>query len=68
MVLEISDNLISEERHSIYKMLPLRLVVSADGTMEITGVFGGPLKACTARSVESRVLRLWLDAHHGLPP
>ena len=51
MVLEISDNLASKERHSIYNMLRLRIVVSADGPMEITGVFGGPFEACTARSV-----------------
>ena len=59
MVLEISDNLTSEERHSIYKMLRLRIVVSADGPMEITGVFGGPLEACTARSV--RPGGMWLQ-------
>ena len=59
MVLEISDNLTSEERHSIYKMLRLRVVVSADGPMEITGAFGGPLEACTARS--ARPGGMWLQ-------
>src|SRR5215211_3496550 len=53
MVLEISDNLTPEERHSIYKMLRLRIVVSPDGPVEITGVFGGLLEARTSSSVKS---------------
>jgi hypothetical protein len=58
MVLETLDSLTSKERHSIYNMLRLRIVVSADEPMEITGVFGGPLEACTARSV--RPGGMWL--------
>ena len=62
---ETLDSLTSKERHSIYKMLRLRIVVSADGPMEITGVFGGPLEgvycpfcetwgACGRNSVHER--------------
>jgi hypothetical protein len=47
------DNLTAEERHSVYKMLQLRVVISADGSLEITGVFGGPLGAEATRSVKT---------------
>ena len=44
MVPENLDSLASEERHSVYRMLRLKVVVSADGSVEVTGVFGGPLR------------------------
>jgi hypothetical protein len=40
MVSEILDNLTSKEYRSIYKMLQPRGVVSADGPLKITDVFG----------------------------
>jgi hypothetical protein len=45
MVPEALDDLISEERHRIYKMLRLRVVVPAAGPTEVTGVFAAPLEA-----------------------
>jgi len=43
MVPEALEDLVSEERHAIYEMLRLKVVVSADMPVEVTGVFGGPL-------------------------
>jgi hypothetical protein len=45
MVPEALDGLTSEERHRVYKMLRLRVVVLAAGPTEVTGVFAGPLEA-----------------------
>src|SRR5215217_6116965 len=58
MVPEALDGLAPKERHSIYRMLRLRVVVSADGQVEVTGVFGGPLEAGSTRSVETGVMSL----------
>jgi hypothetical protein len=49
----ILDNLTSKQCRSIYKMLQPRGVVSADGPLEITDVFGRPLEACALRSVKT---------------
>jgi flagellar motility protein MotE (MotC chaperone) len=38
------DNLTSEERHRIYKMLRLKVLLHADGSTEITGVLVGPME------------------------
>ena len=56
MVPEALDGLVPEERHSIYRMLQLKVVVCADGRVEVTGVFGGPLEAGPTRSVETGVM------------
>jgi site-specific DNA recombinase len=56
MVPEALDGLASEERHSIYRMLQLKVVVCADGRVEVTGVFGGPLEAGPTHSVETGVM------------
>jgi hypothetical protein len=58
MVPKTLDNLTSEERHSIYRMLRLKAVVSADGSVEVTGVFGGPLETSAHRSTKTEVT--WL--------
>jgi hypothetical protein len=58
MVSEILDNLTSKEYRSIYKMLQLWVVVSADGPLEITDVFGRPLEACALRSVKTEGMSL----------
>ena len=52
MVPEALDNLTSEERHGVYKMMRLNVLVSSDESVEITGVFGGPSEASASRSVK----------------
>jgi len=69
MVPETLDNLTSEERHSIYRMLRLKGVVSADGSVEVTGVFGGPLETSAHRSTNTEVTWLRIpevDRTHGI--
>ena len=58
MVPETFDSLTSKERHGIYKMLRLRVVIFADEPVEITGMFGGPLEACALRSVKTEGMSL----------
>jgi hypothetical protein len=53
MVPETLDGLESEERHRIYKMLRLEVVVSADGPTEVSGVFGRPLETDALNSVKT---------------
>jgi site-specific DNA recombinase len=53
LVPEALDALTSEERHRVYKMLRLKVLMHADGSAEITGVFGGPLDAGAAGSVKT---------------
>ena len=55
MIPEALDALTPEERHRVYKMLRLRVLLNADGSTEITGVFGGPLDADAAGSVKTEV-------------
>jgi hypothetical protein len=43
MVPEALDDLTSEERHRIYKMMHLNVTMYADGLAEVTGVFDGLL-------------------------
>jgi len=38
------DGLAPEERHRVYKMLRLRILVHPDGTLEVSGAFGGGLE------------------------
>src|SRR5688500_14542546 len=40
------DDLAPEERHRVYKMLRLRILVHLDGTLEVSGAFGGGLELC----------------------
>jgi hypothetical protein len=41
MVPEALDELTPEERHRVYKMMHLNVVMSADGLAKVTGTFGG---------------------------
>jgi hypothetical protein len=56
MVPETLDSPTSKERHGIYEMLRLRVVVFADEPVEITGVFGGLLLARTSCPVKSEAM------------
>lgn len=56
MVPEELDDLASEERHQIYKMLRLQVVVDYDRPPEVCGTFGGGLEFC---DLESSSLRRW---------
>jgi hypothetical protein len=64
MVPEALDALTSEERHRVYKTMRLKVLVFADRSVEVTGVFGGPLEADTARSVKS--VGTWRSTHTGV--
>jgi hypothetical protein len=55
MVPEGLDALTSEERHRVYKMLRLKVLFHADGSTEITGVFGGSLEVEAPGSVKTEV-------------
>jgi len=55
MVPEALDALTPEERHRVYKMLRLRVVLNSDGSTEITGVFGESLEAGASGSVKTEV-------------
>ena len=57
MIPETLDSLTSKERHSIYKLPRLRVVVFADEPVEITGVFGEPSEAHTSIPVKSEAMR-----------
>ena len=54
MVPETLDSLTSKEHHGINNMLQPRVVVSADGPLEITDVFGRPLEARALRFVRTK--------------
>ncbi len=41
VVPEVLDSLMPEERNQVYKMLRLRVVANLDGSLEISGTFGG---------------------------
>ncbi len=43
MVPEALDDLTPEERHHVYKMLQLRILVDPDGTLQVSGTFGDKL-------------------------
>jgi len=43
---EALESLEPEERHRIYKMLKLRVIVGSDGGFEVNGAFGGDLPVC----------------------
>ncbi len=50
---EALENLAPDERHRVYKMLRLKVVVRADAPVEVTGVFTEPLGADGLRSVKT---------------
>ena len=52
MVPEALDDLTSEERHRIYKMMHLNVTMYADGLAEVTGVFDGLLETRGVISVK----------------
>ncbi len=52
MVPDALDDLTPEERHRVYKMLRLNVLVYADGLVEIAGAFTGLLEAEYSDSVE----------------
>ena len=43
LVPEALDDLTSKERHRVYKMMRLNVIMYADGLVEVTGAFGGLL-------------------------
>ena len=53
MVPEALGALTSKERHRVYKMLRLKVLIHADRPVEVTGVFGRPLEASAPRSVKT---------------
>lgn len=55
MVPEALDPLTSEGRPRVYKMLRLKVLFHADGSTEITGVFGVPVEADTSGSAKTGV-------------
>jgi hypothetical protein len=44
MVPEALDDLTPEQRHHVYKMLQLRILVDPDGTLRVSGTFGDKLQ------------------------
>jgi hypothetical protein len=56
MVPEALDDLTPEERRDVYKMMRLKLIAFRDGSVEVTGVFGGPLEvgaSCSRKTEDS---------------
>jgi hypothetical protein len=53
VVPEALDELTSEERHRVYKMMRLNVVMYADGLVEVTGAFGGLLDTSGVVSVKT---------------
>ena len=52
MVPEALDDLTSEERHRVYKMMRHNVVMYADGLVEVAGAFGGLLDTWGVVSVK----------------
>jgi hypothetical protein len=67
MVPETLDSLTSKEHHGINNMLQPRVVVSADGPLEITDVFGRPLEACALRPVKTEGVSFTNPQFHRTP-
>jgi hypothetical protein len=53
MVPEALNDLTAEERHRVYKMMRLNVVLYADGLAEVTGAFGGLLDSSGMISVKT---------------
>src|SRR5215208_1864226 len=52
MIPEALDDLTPEERRDVYKMMRLKVMAFSDGSVEVTGVFGGPLEVGASRSTK----------------
>ena len=64
MVPEALDALTSEERHRYYKMLRLKVLLHADGSTEITGMFGGLVEAPGSSSVKTEGSSIQILSFH----
>jgi hypothetical protein len=53
MVPEALEALNSEERHRVYNMLRLKVIVRADASVEVSGVFAGPIEVGELESVKT---------------
>jgi len=53
MVPEALDELTPKERRDVYKMMRLKVIAFPDGSVEVTGVFGGPLEVEASRSMKT---------------
>ena len=47
------DSLASEERHHLYKMLKLKVVVRQDGALDVSGAFGESLAMCDFKTPQA---------------
>jgi site-specific DNA recombinase len=52
MVPEALDDLTPNERRDVYKMMRLNVLIFPDGSVEVTGVFGGPLEVGATHSMK----------------
>jgi hypothetical protein len=53
MIPEALDDLTPEERRDVYKMMQLKVLIFSDGSVEVTGVFGGPLEVGASHSMKT---------------
>jgi site-specific DNA recombinase len=53
MIPEALDDLTPEERRDVYKMMRLKVLIFSDGSVEVTGVFGGPLEVGASPSMKT---------------
>jgi site-specific DNA recombinase len=53
LVPEALDALTPKERRDVYKMTRLKVIAFPDGSVEVTGVFGGPLEVGASRSMKT---------------
>jgi hypothetical protein len=53
MVPEALDDLTTKERRDVYKMMRLKVLIFPDGSVEVTGVFGGPWEVGGSRSMKT---------------
>ncbi len=54
MVQGALETLTPEERHHVYKLLRLQVVVSPDGPAEVSGTFGTDIVICSSETTSSR--------------
>ena len=50
------DSLTPEERHHVYKMLKLRVIVGSDGALEVSGAFGDDFAMCHSKTQRAALL------------
>jgi hypothetical protein len=60
MVPEALDDLTPNERRDVYKMMRLNVLIFPDGSVEVTGVFGGPLELGATHSMEMEGSWSWI--------